>query len=156
MYNDYSSLSNSTGVLALFAGMLFVVAVVLVLCYLLTIYPIYKMSIKANLKRPKLAFVPFINFANVYNLANLSFWFCLISFIPYVGAIAAMILAAYINFKVAENFGLSTLGCIATIFFPLIAYWYIALADKDFVGTLNPKYISEETTATINNCKYNY
>lgn len=156
MYNEYSSFNNDAGLAIILGGMLLFVVVALIVNYLLTIYPMYKMSQKANLKNPKLAFIPIVRFKNLYNLANLSFWFYLVTFagfIPYVGAIASMVLMAYIHYKLAENFGLSTLGCIASIFFPLIAYWYIALADKELVGTLNPQFVNEEPKATIN---YNY
>lgn len=144
MYNDYDFLIGSLGVASIFAMTLLVMFAIVIINYLFTVYPIYKMSKKANLKNTNFAFVPILNGINVYNLANLSFWYCLIIFIPWIGAIASMILAAYIHFKLAENFGLNTLGCIAAIFFPLIVYWYIALSDKNFVGTIDKKYINEE------------
>lgn len=156
MYNEYSSFSDTDALFLILGGFLLVAVVITILNYLLTIYPMYKMSQKANLKSPKLAFVPIVRFKNLYNLANLSFWFYLVtfaSFIPYIGPIISIVLMAYIHYKLAENFGLSTLGCIASIFFPLIAYWYIALSDKELVGTLNPQFLSDEPKATIN---YNY
>lgn len=139
MYNDYSSISGALGLISVFSVIILIAVAVV---FLLTAYPIYVMSVQANLKNPKFAFIPIVNCLNIYNLANLSFWFCLVAFIPYVGVIATTILAAYIHFKIAENFGLSTLGCIIAIFVPLIIYWYIALSKKEFVGTIKKEYLN--------------
>lgn len=125
-------------------GFLTIFLVIAILSYLFTVYPLYKMYQRAGLKNPKFAFIPIINTLKLYNLANISAWFVLIGLIPVIGLLATSILSCYVSFKLGENFGLGTLGCILTIFFPTFAYWYIVLTDKPFVGRLDAKYLENQ------------
>ena len=134
MYNIYDTI---------FKGMFLSLATIII-SYLLMVYPLYKMYQKAGLKHPKLAFIPIINTLKLYNLANLSAWLILISIIPVIGVFLTGILSCYVSFKIAENFGLGTLGCILAIFFTTFVYWYIVLDDKQFVGRLDAKYLDNE------------
>lgn len=115
-----------------------------IIIYLVTVYPLYKMYKNAGLKSPKFAFIPFINGLKLYNLANLSAWLVLISLIPVIGVFLTGILSCYVSFKIAENFGLGTLGCILAIFFPIFVYWYIALTNKPFIGRIDAKYLDNQ------------
>lgn len=108
--------------------------------YALTAYPLYKMYQKAGLKNPKYAFIPLVNAVKFLNLANLSCWLYLIVLVPYIGSFAFSIFLCYVHYQVAKNFGLDILGCILTVLFPVVVYWYLALSDKQFIGQLDPKY----------------
>lgn len=120
-------------------GMIFFI-IAFVINYVLTAYPMYKMFQKAGLKNPKHAFIPIVNSIKFLNLANFSGWYYLICLIPYVGTWIFSIFLCYINYKIAESYGFDTIGCVITVLFPIPAYWYIALSDKQFVGNLDPKY----------------
>lgn len=112
--------------------------------YLISVYPMYVMYKRANLKNPWVAFIPVIGGLKILNLANLSMWWylglILISLIPYVGALAVFLFSLYLVFKVCQNFGIGVFGIILAIFFAIFVYWYIVLTKKPFIAEINPKF----------------
>lgn len=144
--------------------MLILLMIVIVINYVLTAYPMYKMFQKADIKNPKYAFIPIFNYFKLFNLANLSGWYCSFAFISlfaffylfslgeldnwiyiiYINAFIFAIVLLYMRFKIAQNFGLDTLGCILTMLMPIPAYWYLALSQKQFVGNIDIKYLNNQ------------
>ena len=121
--------------------------IVLALSYLISIYPLYTMYKRANLKNPWVAFIPIFGGIKSFNLANFSMWWYLlaiiVSCIPILGGIAVIIFSCYCSIKTCKNFGLGTLGAILSIFFGIFVYWYIVLTDKQFIAQLNPKFTND-------------
>lgn len=117
---------------------------ILIVSYLISVYPMYVMYKRANLKNPWFAFIPGIGGLKMFNLANLSMWCYLgliaVSLIPFLGVIVVMIFSFYYCFKICQNFGLGLLGCILGIFFTIFVYWYIVLTNKPFIAEINPKF----------------
>lgn len=132
-YTDYYSSAFATFIWA-----------ILTVHYLISVYPMYVMYKRANLKNPWFAFIPGIGGLKMFNLVNLSMWCYLgliaVTLIPFLGVIVAMIFGFYCCFKICQNFGLGLLGCILGIFFPIFVYWYIVLTNKPFIAEANPKF----------------
>lgn len=138
MSDEFASYITALGIISIF---MFLLIIGMLVNYVLTAYPMYKMFQKAGLKNPKYAFIPFVNSIKLFNLANFSGWYYLLLLIPYVGTFAFSILSLYIYWKIAENYGLDVIGCILTILFPIPALWYLALSQRQFVGNLDAKYL---------------
>lgn len=139
------NVSYSTGSVGGYSsGLIFTI---LLISYLLSVYPVYKMYTLANLKNPWIAFIPGIGQIKMYNLADFSMWTVLvlliISIIPFIGALVVFCFSIYLNWIIAKNFGFDTLGCILTIFFGIFVYWYIALTNRPFVGEIKSQYINK-------------
>lgn len=130
--------------LGIISSFMTIALVCCIIIFILQAYPLHIMSKKANLKNPAFAYIPVLNGLNMFNLANLSFWFYLVAFVPFIGNILILVIFAYVNYKIAKNFGLSEIACILTVLCPLVAYWYIALSDKQLVVHLDSKYLKEE------------
>lgn len=116
---------------------------ILFILYVLTVYPMFKMYKLAGLKNPNFAFIPVVGGLKMYNLANLSSWAFLISllvFIPVIGPVIALVFKIYVSVKICQNFGLNTFVCALSVFFSTFVYWYIALTNKPFVGTIDYQY----------------
>lgn len=111
--------------------------IIMALTYIINVYPLYKMTKKANLKNNWIAWIPVLNVIKLYNLAGMSGWFIILAFIPVIGAIVSII-ALY---RVFSNFGVGIIGCILGIIFSFIGFWYLALSSRKFVANINPKYI---------------
>lgn len=122
---------------------IFLISAIL-LQYFLSAYPLYKMYKLANLKNPKFAFIPFIQSFKTYNLANFSMWTIfllgILSMIPILGSVAVLIISFVVQYKIFENFGFKPIWAIISFFCPVIAYWYIALTNRPFVGNINGEF----------------
>lgn len=108
----------------------------IVVMYVISVYPLYIMAKKANLKNKWLMWIPIINTFKLYNIAGISGWFVLLTFIPFIGWVIPII----VLYKVFSNFGVGLIGCILGIAFSAIGFWYLALSSKRFIATINPKY----------------
>ncbi len=108
----------------------------MVIMYVISVYPLYIMAKKADLKNKWLMWIPIVNTFKLYNIAGMSGWFVLLTLIPFVGWIVGII----VLYKVFSNFGLGLIGCILGIVFSVIGFWYLALSSKRFIANINPKY----------------
>ena len=126
------------------SGFVTILLAIIIISYLISVYPMYIMYKRANLKNPWFAFIPGIGGFKMFNLANLSMWWylglILISFIPFIGVLVIFLFSLYYTFKVCQNFGLGVLGCILAVFFTIFVYWYIVISKKPFVAEINPKF----------------
>lgn len=104
--------------------------------YLIEIYPLYVMAKKANLSNPWLMFIPVFNMFKLYHLAGLSYWYVLLSFIPFIGWIVPII----VLYRVFRNFDVGVLGSILGVIFSFIGFWYLALSNKRFVGEIPDRF----------------
>lgn len=108
----------------------------MVIMYVLSVYPLYIMAKKANLKNKLFMWIPIVNTFKLYNIAGISGWFVLLTFIPFIGWVIPII----VLYKVFSNFGVGLIGCILGIVFSVIGFWYLALSSKRFIANINPKY----------------
>lgn len=107
--------------------------------YLIRVYPSYVMAKRANLKNPWMMLVPILGEFQMLHLAGMSYWYFIITFIPILNIILAIILF----YRILKNFGFGILATILGIIFSFIAFitfWYIVLADKKFVGSIPNEY----------------
>lgn len=110
--------------------------IIMILTYVINVYPLYVMAGKANLKNKWIAWIPVINVFKLYNLAGISGWFALLTLIPVIGWIITIV----VLYRVFSNFGLGIIGCILGIVFSFIGFWYLALSSRRFVADINPRY----------------
>lgn len=108
----------------------------MVIMYVVSVYPLYIMAKKANLKNKLFMWIPIVNTFKLYNIAGISGWFVLLTFIPFIGWVIPII----VLYKVFSNFGVGLIGCILGIVFSVIGFWYLALSSKRFIANINPKY----------------
>jgi hypothetical protein len=104
-----------------------------ILCYLISIYPKYYMFKSAGIAH-WLSFIPVVGDAMMLKLIGWSPWLYIAIYlgglIPIIGWIAAIVINAIINWKIAERFGMGDIGKILSLFFGGIVHWYIALSGK--------------------------
>lgn len=101
---------------------------------ILYIIAMWKIFNKAGEKGWK-SLIPIYNIAVFYKIAGLSPWLLLLYIIPFVNAIAAVIIAIVHPIKLAKAFGKSTGFGILTIFFSTICYLILGLGNAEYVGT---------------------
>lgn len=112
---------------------------ILLIIYLIRVYPSYAMAKKANLKDPWMMFIPILGELQMLHLAGMSYWYFILTFIPILNIIITII----VLYKIFKNFGFGLLSTIIGIIFSLIAFWYIVLSDRKFVGSIPWEYQNE-------------
>lgn len=112
---------------------------ILLLIYLIRVYPSYAMAKKANLKNPWMMLIPILGELQMFHLAGMSYWYFILTFIPILNIIITII----VLYKIFKNFGFGLLSTIIGIIFALIAFWYIVLSDRKFVGSIPWEYQNE-------------
>ncbi|PWW86001.1 DUF5684 domain-containing protein, partial [Clostridium perfringens] len=70
---------------------------------------------------------------------GMSYWYFILTFIPILNIIITII----VLYKIFKNFGFGLLSTIIGIIFALIAFWYIVLSDRKFVGSIPWEYQNE-------------
>ncbi|EGT4143780.1 hypothetical protein JJB46_06130 [Clostridium perfringens] len=109
---------------------------ILLLIYLIRVYPSYAMAKKANLKDPWMMLIPILGELQMFHLAGISYWYFILTFIPILNILITII----VLYKIFKNFGFGLLSTIIGIIFSLIAFWYIVLSDRKFVGSIPWEY----------------
>lgn len=109
---------------------------ILLLIYLIRVYPSYAMAKKANLKTPWMMLIPILGELQMFHLAGISYWYFILTFIPILNILITII----VLYKIFKNFGFGLLSTIIGIIFSLIAFWYIVLSDRKFVGSIPWEY----------------
>ena len=109
---------------------------ILLLIYLIRVYPSYAMAKKANLKDPWMMLIPILGELQMLHLAGISYWYFILTFIPILNIFITII----VLYKIFKNFGFGLLSAIIGIIFSLIAFWYIVLSDRKFVGSIPWEY----------------
>lgn len=112
---------------------------ILLIIYLIRVYPSYAMAKKANLKDPWMMLIPILGELQMFHLAGMSYWYFILTFIP----ILNIIITILVLYKIFKNFGFGLLSTIIGIIFSLIAFWYIVLSDRKFVGSIPWEYQNE-------------
>ncbi|EOU1465193.1 hypothetical protein H8J79_06365 [Clostridium perfringens] len=112
---------------------------ILLLIYLIRVYPSYAMAKKANLKDPWMMLIPILGELQMFHLAGISYWYFILTFIPILNILITII----VLYKIFKNFGFGLLSTIIGIIFSLIAFWYIVLSDRKFVGSIPWEYQNE-------------
>ncbi|AQW23232.1 DUF5684 domain-containing protein [Clostridium perfringens] len=112
---------------------------ILLIIYLIKVYPSYAMAKKANLKNPWMMLIPILGELQMFHLAGMSYWYFILTFIPILNIIITII----VLYKIFKNFGFGLLSTIIGIIFALIAFWYIVLSDRKFVGSIPWEYQNE-------------
>lgn len=112
---------------------------ILLIIYLIRVYPSYAMAKKANLKNPWMMLIPILGELQMFHLAGMSYWYFILTFIP----ILNIIITILVLYKIFKNFGFGLLSTIIGIIFSLIAFWYIVLSDRKFVGSIPWEYQNE-------------
>ncbi|HHD2583854.1 TPA: DUF5684 domain-containing protein [Clostridium perfringens] len=112
---------------------------ILLLIYLIRVYPSYAMAKKANLKAPWMMLIPILGELQMFHLAGISYWYFILTFIPILNILITII----VLYKIFKNFGFGLLSTIIGIIFSLIAFWYIVLSDRKFVGSIPWEYQNE-------------
>ncbi|HAT4339911.1 TPA: hypothetical protein I9094_002183 [Clostridium perfringens] len=112
---------------------------ILLIIYLIKVYPSYAMAKKANLKNPWMMLIPILGELQMFHLAGMSYWYFILTFIPILNIIITII----VLYKIFKNFGFGLLSTIIGIIFALIAFWYIILSDRKFVGSIPWEYQNE-------------
>lgn len=112
---------------------------ILLIIYLIRVYPSYAMAKKANLKDPWMMFIPILGELQMLHLAGMSYWYFILTFIPILNIIITII----VLYKIFKNFGFGLLSTIIGIIFSLITFWYIVLSDRKFVGSIPWEYQNE-------------
>ncbi|WP_338912744.1 DUF5684 domain-containing protein [Clostridium perfringens] len=110
--------------------------IILLIIYLIKVYPSYAMAKKANLKNPWMMLIPILGELQMFHLAGMSYWYFILTFIPILNIIITII----VLYKIFKNFGFGLLSTIIGIIFALIAFWYIVLSDRKFVGSIPWEY----------------
>lgn len=101
--------------------------------YLVEVYPLYIMACKSNVKNKWIMFIPVINVFKLYHIAGFSYWYVILSLIPFVGWIIPIIML----YKVFRNFNVGTFGSILGVLFSFIGFWYLALSKNvEFTGNI--------------------
>ncbi|EGT5618792.1 hypothetical protein BUL45_06875 [Clostridium perfringens] len=113
--------------------------IILLIIYLIKVYPSYAMAKKANLKNPWMMLIPILGELQMFHLAGMSYWYFILTFIPILNIIITII----VPYKIFKNFGFGLLSTIIGIIFALIAFWYIVLSDRKFVGSIPWEYQNE-------------
>lgn len=119
-----------TGGLGLFLGILF---------YIIRVYPSYVMAKRANLKNAWMMCIPILGELEMLHLAGFSFWYFILTFIPFVNFIFAII----VFYRIMKNFGFGLFMTIIGIIFSFIAFltfWYIVLSKREFVGDIPSRF----------------
>ncbi|EGT3600880.1 hypothetical protein FT888_11740 [Clostridium perfringens] len=109
---------------------------ILLLIYLIRVYPSYAMAKKANLKDPWMMLILILGELQMFHLAGISYWYFILTFIPILNILITII----VLYKIFKNFGFGLLSTIIGIIFSLIAFWYIVLSDRKFVGSIPWEY----------------
>ncbi|MDQ0149103.1 DUF5684 domain-containing protein [Eubacterium multiforme] len=107
--------------------------------YLVRVYPSYVMAKRANLKNSWMMLFPVLGELKMLHLAGFSYWYFILTFIPFVNFIFAII----VFYKIMKNFGFGLGMTILGIIFSFIAFltfWYITLSKKEFVGDIPEDY----------------
>ena len=112
---------------------------ILLLIYLIRVYPSYAMAKKANLKDSWMMLIPILGELQMLHLAGISYWYFILTFIPILNILITII----VLYKIFKNFGFRLLSAIIGIIFSLIAFWYIVLSDRKFVGSIPWEYQNE-------------
>lgn len=112
---------------------------ILLIIYLIKVHPSYAMAKKANLKNPWMMLIPILGELQMFHLAGMSYWYFILTFIPILNIIITII----VLYKIFKNFGFGLLSTIIGIIFALIAFWYIVLSDRKFVGSIPWEYQNE-------------
>lgn len=110
--------------------------IVYAVIYLIEVYPLYVMAKKADLNNPWLMFIPVFNMFKLYHLAGLSYWYILLTLIPFIGWIIPII----VLYKVFRNFDVGVFGSILGVIFSFIGFWYLALSSKQFIGEIADRF----------------
>lgn len=110
--------------------------IVYAVIYLIEVYPLYVMAKKADLNNPWLMFIPVFNMFKLYHLAGLSYWYVLLTLIPFIGWIIPII----VLYKVFRNFDVGVFGSILGVIFSFIGFWYLALSSKQFIGEIPDRF----------------
>ncbi|MGG5461668.1 DUF5684 domain-containing protein [Clostridium sp. B9] len=125
-FNELYSFSNSSVLIAF-------------IFYLIRLYPSYVMAKRANLKHAWMMFFPILGELQLLHLAGLSYWYFLLYIVPFVNVILGII----VFYKILRNFGfglfMTILGIIFS-FIAFIAFWFIVLSGRDFVGDIPREY----------------
>ncbi|MCX0380052.1 DUF5684 domain-containing protein [Clostridium perfringens] len=109
---------------------------ILLLIYLIRVYPSYAMAKKANLKDPWMMLIPILGELQMLHLAGISYWYFILTFIPILNIFITII----VLYKIFKNFGFGLLSAIIGIIFSLISFWYIVISDRKFVGSIPWEY----------------
>ena len=115
---------------------LFIYLFILLIFYLIRVYPSYVMAKKANLKNPWMMLIPILGELQMFHLAGMSYWYFILTLIPFLNIIIAIIMF----YKIFKNFGFGLPATILGIIFSFITFWYIVLADRQFVGSIPNEY----------------
>ena len=110
-----------------------------IIFYIIRVYPSYVMAKKANLKNPWMMLIPILGELQMLHLAGLSYWYFLLSFIPFVNFIFSII----VFYRIMKNFGFGLGMTILGIIFSFIAFltfWYIVITNRNFVGDIPEEY----------------
>ncbi|MDQ0149162.1 DUF5684 domain-containing protein [Eubacterium multiforme] len=110
-----------------------------IIFYIIRVYPSYIMAKKANLKNPWMMLIPILGELQMLHLAGLSYWYFLLSFIPFVNFIFSII----VFYRIMKNFGFGLGMTILGIIFSFIAFltfWYIVITNRNFVGDIPEEY----------------
>ncbi|WP_024615441.1 DUF5684 domain-containing protein [Clostridium sp. Ade.TY] len=110
--------------------------IVYAVIYLIEVYPLYVMAKKADLNNPWVMFIPVFNMFKLYHLAGLSYWYILLTLIPFIGWIIPII----VLYKVFRNFDVGIFGSILGVIFSFIGFWYLALSSKQFIGEIPDRF----------------
>lgn len=81
------------------------------------------------------AIIPIYNLYVVIKLSDITPWIMLGFFVPLVSVVVAF----YVYYKFAENFGRSTPICILTGIFPFVGLPIIAFGDAVYEGEFSPE-----------------
>lgn len=106
-----------------------------VVFYIIRVYPSYIMAKRARLKHSWMMCIPFLGELEMLHLAGFSFWYFILILIPFINVIFSII----VFYKIMKNFGFGLVMTILGIIFSFIAFiafWYIVLSDKEFVGDI--------------------
>lgn len=109
---------------------------ILLIVYLIRVYPSYVMAKKANLKDPWMMLIPILGELQMFHLAGMSYWYFIATFIP----ILNIIITITVLYKIFQNFGFGLPATILGIIFSFISFWYIVLANREFVGSIPWEY----------------
>ena len=110
-----------------------------IIFYIIRVYPSYVMAKKANLKNPWMMLIPILGELQMLHLAGFSYWYFILTFIPFINFIFAII----VFYKIMKNFGFGLGMTILGIIFSFIAFltfWYIVLTNRNFVGDIPSEY----------------
>jgi hypothetical protein len=123
--------ADDQGVVA--AAMAFLMAwlIIIIPLAILTVVGLWKIFEKAGVEGWK-SIIPIYNMWCLAEIAGKPGWWALLSLIPYVGAIAGLVVSIIVNLELAKAFGKETGFAVLMILLPFVGYPMLGFSDAKY------------------------